>query len=134
MIDDDWTLDEGDHMPAAYWPIRELVTVVIRVHTSRIPTAPLLAVATEFQRASSIYGPRYLSLYRPTCFDAYDPHPSPARDAYDTIVAAHPNTFTTVIGANGPRGVWLALRLTRLTDAVAETILALPRHTAATSP
>jgi hypothetical protein len=130
VIDDGWTLDEGDHMPAAYWPICELVTVVIRVHSSRIPTAPLLAVATEFQRASNSYGPRYLSLYRSTCFDAYDPHPSPARDAHDTVGAAHPNTFTTVIGASGPRDVWLALRLTRLTDALAATILALPRPVA----
>jgi hypothetical protein len=130
MIDDDWTLDEGDRMPAAYWPVSDFVTVVIRIRTSRIPTAPLLALANEFQRASNIYGPLYLSLHRYTCFDAYDPHRSPARDAYDTVVAAHPDTFTTVIGANGPCDVWLTLRLTRLTDAVADTILTLRRPTA----
>jgi hypothetical protein len=125
VIDDDYTLDEGDIMPAAYWRLSEHLTVMVRYRSSRITTAPLLAFADEFVRASPVYGARYLSLYRYTCHNAYLSEWSTARSAFTSLVAAHPDTFTTVIGAGGPELVWLALRLTRLTDPVADTLAAI---------
>lgn len=121
-IDDDYELGEGDDMPDAFWHLSDLITVQIRIRTSRIPTAPLLAFANEFYRVTDVLGARYLSLWRYTDHNAYLPHPTPGGEVFDRLVAAHPDTFTTVIGGAGPSAVWLALRLTCLSDPVAETL------------
>jgi hypothetical protein len=123
MIDDDYTLDEGDEMPDVYWRVSSLLPLVIRTSSSRIATAPLVAFANEFYRLTDVFGARYLDLWDYTWHNAYLAEHSPNRVRFDTLVTAHPDTFSTVIGGNGPRAVWLALRLTRLTDAVADTIL-----------
>jgi hypothetical protein len=127
VVDDDYTLDEGVSMPDAYWRLPGGITVVVRVRAARIPTAALLAHAGEFLPASDIFGPRYLDLWALTHHDAYQAELTLQRLAFDTLIDAHPGTFTTVIGQCGPGCLWLALRLTRLTGQIADTLIAAHR-------
>ena len=70
----------------------------------------------------SVAGPRYLDRRHVTGWNATRHWESAQRRAaFDALQAAHPATFTTVIGADGPTAVWLALRLTRLTDPITDT-------------
>lgn len=124
-IDDDYTLDEGDDMPAAWWRLAGRIPLTVRQLSSHIPGLPLLAYGPQFSGGVlSVFGPRYLDLSHFTYWDAYRPAAtSPERAAFDALHAAHPDTFSTVIGRTGPGAVWLALRLTRLTDPITDTLL-----------
>ncbi len=96
-------------------------------HRREHPDLPQLAFGTEFQRLSDIYGQRYLELWDLTGHDAYQPQPTPQRLAFEQLAAAHPQAFTTVVGRQGPRHVWLALPLSRLSDEIADAIIAAHR-------
>jgi hypothetical protein len=124
-IDDDYTLDEGVEMPAAWWRIAGRIPLTVRLRTSHIPGLPLLAYGPQFSGGVlSFYGPHYLDLSHFTHWDAYRPQDtSLQRRAFDALHAAHPDMFSTVIGRTGPDAVWLALRLTRLNETIADTIL-----------
>lgn len=132
MIDDDSTLDEGTEMPAAWWRLDGRIPLTVRERRSRIPGLPLLAYGPEFSgTVLTSYGPRYLDLGHFTTWNAYRPDETNAhREAFDALQAAHPDTFSTVIGhqllhmvrRDGPNTVWLALRLTRLTDPITDTL------------
>ena len=126
MLDDDGTLMGDGDPPAAYYRLFDAtgVHITVRVTGARIPTLPRLAFATEFQRLSDIYGQRYLQLWDLTGHDAYRPEPTPQRHAFEQLILAHPDTFTTVIGRRGARDVWLALPLAALTDELADAIIA----------
>lgn len=133
MIDDDYTLDEGIETPQAWWRLGGRIPLTVREHTGRIPGLPLFAYGPEFSgTVLSVYGPRYLDLAHFTTWNAYRPdQPSPYRAAFAALQTAHPDTFSTVIGhqllhmvrRDGPNTVWLALRLTRLTDPIADTLV-----------
>lgn len=125
-IDDDYTLAEGDDMPAAWWRLGGRIPLTVRQHSSHIPGLPLLAYGPQFSGGVlSVVGARYLDLSHFTSWDAYrsTETTSPRRTAFDALQHAHPDTFSTVIGRTGPAAVWLALRLTRLTDPIADTLL-----------
>ncbi|MFG2043945.1 hypothetical protein [Dactylosporangium sp. NPDC048998] len=135
MIDDDWTLDEGDPMPAVWWRLDGRIPLTVRSGPrSNIPGLPLLAYGPEFSGGVlSVSGPIYLDLAHFTCWDAYRPwQTTPQRAAFDALQAAHPDTFSTVIGRDGPTAVWLTLRLTRLTDPITDTLLAVHDRTCPT--
>jgi hypothetical protein len=124
VLEDDGTLT-GDHpMPAACWRLADQDPIVVRIRSARIPTMPRLAFAGEFQRLSDIYGQRHLDLWWLNHHDAYLPEPTPQRDAFDVLTAAHPEEFATVIGSCHPGCLFLALPVSRLTDDVADAILA----------
>jgi hypothetical protein len=126
VIDDDWTLDEGVDMPAAWWRLEGRIPLTVRCGaSSEIPDLPLLAWAAEFSDGVlSVVGPRYLSLYHFTRWDATRHwETTERRAAFDALREAHPDTFSTVIGPDGPTAVWLNLRLTRLTEAIVDTLL-----------
>lgn len=81
-----------------------------------------------------MYGPRYLDLSHFTHWDAYRPADTHAyRSTFDALQQAHPDTFSTVIGRDGPGLIWLALRLTKLTDPIADTLLRLHDQTCPTT-
>ena len=125
--DDDYRMDEGDVMPAAWWRVPDRIPLRVRYRHSRIPGLPMVAFADEFHPSLSVYGPRYLDLSGLTQFNARRPEPTPQRRAFDTLLVAFPDTFHTVIGRDGPGAVWLALRLTRLSDRIADTLLDINR-------
>ncbi|MFC5004426.1 hypothetical protein ACFPIJ_42195 [Dactylosporangium cerinum] len=125
-IDDDWTLDEGrDWMPEGWWRLEGRIPLTVRSGHSDIPGLPLLAFGPQFSGGVlSVYGPRYLDLGHFTRWDATRNWTTTSeREAYDALRDAHPDTFTTVIGGDGPAEVWLVLRLTRHTDPVTDTLL-----------
>ena len=123
MIDDDHTPDEGDVMPAAWWRVAEAIPLTVRYRASRIPGLPPLAFGDEFYGCSlSVHGPCYLDLSQFTRYNARG-HTTPRRRAFDALIAAFPDVFSTVIGIHGPDAVWLALRLTRLTDPIGDALL-----------
>jgi hypothetical protein len=121
---DDYTTEEGDVMPAAWWPVADHIPLTVRYRDSHIPGLPHLAFADEFTASLTVHGPRYLDLSHFTRWNARQPVASPQRRAFHTLTTAFPDVFTTVIGAHGPDAVWLALRLTRLSDPVADALLA----------
>jgi hypothetical protein len=123
MIDDDYTLNEGDHMPDSWWRLADVVPLNVRHRTSQVPGLPLLAFSAEFYgRSLSVYGPRYLDLSE---FTRWEPHENatPQRRAFDALTDAFPDRFSTVVDGLGGRAVWLALRLTRLTEPIADALL-----------
>jgi hypothetical protein len=134
-IDDDYTLAEGDDMPAAWWRLAGRIPLTVRERSSLIPDLPLLAYGPQFSAGVlSVFGPRYLDLSHFTCWDAYRPGNADAhRSAFDALLHAHPDTFSTVIGRDGPDAVWLALRLTRLTDPITDTLLRVHDQTCPTT-
>ena len=99
-------------------------SITVRVTAARVPTLPRLAFGQEFQRLSDIFGQRYLQLWDLTGHDAYRSEPTPQRRAFEQLSTAFPDTFTTVIGRDGPHHVWLALPLAALTGEVADAIIA----------
>jgi len=123
-IDDDYTLAEGQDMPATWHRLAQWVPLTVRHRTSRIPGLPLLAYGSEFSRGVlSVFGPRYLDLFHFTCWDAYrSTGAHDHREAFEALQRAHPDTFSTVIGCSGPGQIWLALRLTRLTAEIVDSI------------
>lgn len=132
MIDDDYTLDEGrDWMPAGWWRLDGRIPLTVRQQRSDIPDLPLVAFGPQFSGGVlSVFGARYLDLGHFTRWDATrSRQTTPERTAFDDLREAHPDTFTTVIGGDGPNAVWLALRLTRLTDPVTDTLLAVHDRT-----
>jgi hypothetical protein len=124
-IDDDYCLDEGVDMPAVWWRLAGRIPLTVRLHSSDIPGLPLLAFGPQFSGGVlSFYGPRYLDLSHFTHWDAYRPQDTtPERRAFDALHEAHPDMFSTVIGRTGPDTVWLALRLTRLNETIADTLV-----------
>jgi hypothetical protein len=124
VLDDDGTLTGDYPMPAAYWRLAEHYPIVVRIRAARIPTAPRLAFAGEFQALSDIFGQRHLDLWWLTHHDAYLPEPTPRRDAFDTLTAALPETFVTVVGSCHPCCLFLTVPLSALTEQVADAILA----------
>ena len=126
MLDDDGTLHGEYRPPAAYQRLWQAtgIDITVRVTAARVPTLPRLAFGQEFQRLSDIYGQRYLQLWDLTGHDAYRGEPTPQRRAFEQLSTAFPDTFTTVIGRDGPHHVWLALPLAGLTDEIADAIIA----------
>ena len=132
MIDDDWTLDEGDIMPQAWWRLDGRIPLTVRCGPrGAIPGLPLLAFGREFSGGVlSVAGPRYLDLHHVTRWNATRHwENTPRRAAFDALREAHPDTFSTVVGPDGPTAVWLALRLTRLTDEITDTLRAVHDRT-----
>lgn len=127
MIDDDWTLDEGTIMPQPWWRLPDHIRLVVRYATSDLPGHPPTAYSTEFYGSLSVYGPHYVDLSAITAHDSASPlrHADPRRANFIQLITQFPDTFTTVINASS-RTVWLALRLTRLSDHIADALAALP--------
>lgn len=130
-IDDDWTVDEGETLPALWWRLEGRIPLTVRTRTGgHIPGYPLLAFGPEFYDELSVYGPRYLDLSHFTRWDAYRGQQGTVqRAAYEALQATHPDTFSTVVDGTGPERVWLALRLTRLTDQIVDTLIAVHDRT-----
>lgn len=125
MIDDDWRPGEGDTMPTVWWRLADVVPLVVRHRSSRIPGLALVAFSDESHRPG-VTGPLYLNLSRWTTCDPYHPQATAAAlRTLNALRAAYPDTFSTVISTGPARAVWLALRLTRLRDPIADTLLAL---------
>jgi len=100
VIDDDYTLDEGDRMPDAWWRVADVVPLNVRYRSGQVPGLPPLAFGTEFHgRSLSVYGPRYLDLWEFTC---WKPHvnATPQRRAFDALTDAYPDRFSTVVGGH----------------------------------
>ena len=133
-IDGDWTLAEGETMPDAWWRLDGRIPLTVRPHRSEIAGLPLLAFGSQFSGGVlSVHGPRYLDLGHLTRWDATRSWEiTDQREAFDALREAHPDTFTIVISCDGPAAVWLALRLTRLTDPVTDTLLAVHDRTCPT--
>jgi len=132
MIDDDHSPDDGDVMPAAWWRVAEAIPLTVRYRASSVPGLPLLAFGDEFYgRSLSVHGPRYLDLSQFTRHNARHADTTPRRRAFDALTAAFPDVFSTVIGTHGPDAVWLALRLTQLTDPIADALLDMRARTLA---
>jgi len=120
VIDDDYLPGEGDVMPATWWRLPETFGLIKRVRSSRIPGHPLIAFVDEFTTTLSAAGPLYVSLYRYTVWDSTSSKDTVKRQIFESLTNTHPGMFSTVVG--GP-DVWLALRLTRLTDRIVTALL-----------
>src|SRR5262245_13207711 len=86
---------------------------------------PDVVFTGDFYDSLSAFGPLYVNLAHLTRWDAYYPvHPgeAPTRTAYQALVGAFPNLFTTVHHTHQPGTVSLKLRLHRLSQPVAEAI------------
>jgi hypothetical protein len=122
MIDDDYDPAEGDRMPSVWWRVADHIPLTVRYRTSHIPTLAPLVFSSEFYGTSlSVHGPLYLDLKHFTRFNPTRVDRSAHRHAFHTLTTAFPDTFTTVLG--GREAVWLALRLTRLTEPIADALL-----------
>jgi hypothetical protein len=84
---------------------------------------PELAFAGEFTSSLSAYGPLYVDLAHLTLWDTYRHGDRPRRTAHLALTGQFPHLFTTVHHTN-PGTIYLTLRLHRLTDPVAEAVLA----------
>ena len=129
MIDDDWTLDEGSILPQPWWRLPDHTRLTVRyAATSDLPGHPPTAYSSEFYGSLSVYGPRYVDLSAITAHDTASPlrHADPRRANFIQLITQFPGTFTTVINSSSSRTVWLALRLTRLSDPIADALAALP--------
>lgn len=124
MNDWDDTWDGQQEMPAAWWRFDGALPLRVRYSCRAVSGHPLLVFSDEFYDDLHVIGTRYVDLYDLTWCDT-DPHrPSPGRAAFDALTTEFPNVFSTVIGAAHNR-VWLALRLIRLTDDIADRLLSL---------
>jgi hypothetical protein len=121
-------------MPDAWWQLPATVKLAVRYHRHaqlgdeyRRP-----AFGEQFHPALSVYGTRYLDLADLARIDAYQPETNPARRwGHRPLTCRHPATmFATVIGHAGPRSVWLALPLQRLTGPTADTLREVHRRPA----
>jgi hypothetical protein len=121
-------------MPAAWWRLADTMPLTVRHRGSSIPGLQELAFADQFTDSLSVYGPRYVDLRSLTRFDARTSRPGHGRGVHTALAAALPGTFTTVIGRHGPDAVWLALRIDRLTDQIADTLLHHLHHTGPETP
>ena len=122
MIDDDYVPGEGDVMPPLWWCVVDHFDLAKRFRSSQIPGHPLIAFADEFTSTLSTAGPLYVDLRRYTAWDTTSPENTIQRQIFQTLTDTFPGMFSIVVGAGGP-DVWLALRLTRLTDGIATALL-----------
>lgn len=122
MIDDDYLPGEGDVMPTIWWRLGDHFGLVKRLRSSAIPGHPLIAFANEFTSTLGVAGPLYIDLRPYTAWDTTSPENPVERQIFQALANTFPGMFSTVVGAGGP-DVWLALRLTRLTDRIATALL-----------
>ncbi|MEU6022596.1 hypothetical protein [Micromonospora sp. NPDC047134] len=122
MIDDDYVPGEGDVMPANWWRLPEQCGLTTRFRASRIPGHPLIAFAVEFTSTLPTAGPLYVDLYRYTAWDTTSSDNPIERQIFQTLTDTFPGMFSVVVGASG-HDVWLALRLTRLTDTITNALI-----------
>ncbi|MGC4856661.1 hypothetical protein ACLQ24_25640 [Micromonospora sp. DT4] len=61
-----------------------------------------------------------MNLYRCTVWDSTSSENTVQRQIFEVLANTYPGMFSTVVGAPD---VWLALRLTRLTDHIVTTLL-----------
>lgn len=122
MIDDDYIPGEGDVMPTVWWRVADHFDLTKRMRSSEIPGHPLIAFADEFTPTLRMAGPLYVNLLPYTAWDTTSPQNGIQRQIFETLTGRFPGMFSIVVGAGGP-DVWLALRLTRLTDGIATALL-----------
>ncbi|WP_431895520.1 hypothetical protein [Micromonospora haikouensis] len=122
MIDDDYVPGEGDVMPALWWRLPHDVGLAKRWRSSEVPGHPLIAFADEFTSTLRTAGPLYIDLHGYTAWDTTSSTDSVERQFFEALTGAFPGMFSVVVDAGSPT-VWLALRLTRLTNPIATAII-----------
>jgi hypothetical protein len=122
VIDDDYIPGEGDVMPAVWWRLPDQFGLMKRFRSSQIPGHPLIAFADEFTSTLSTAGPLYIDLHRYTAWDTTSSGSFIEREIFQALNDTFPGMFSIVVGIGGQH-VWLALRLTRLTDRIATELL-----------
>jgi hypothetical protein len=121
----------GDAMPAAWWRLPADLTVLVRHRTGDLPHLSRLAFADEFAPSRAVDGHAYVDLSPLTRWLLYLPASvryRRRRACYVDLATAFPEAFHTVISVHRPRAVWLALRLSRLDDPIADTLLTHHQH------
>jgi len=117
--DDEFWPDEHDHLPTAWWRMPDDIRLQVRV---RVSDHPDVAFATDFDNSLSVYGPLYVNLAHLTLWNTHHRGQRPQPAAHQHLTRLLPGVFT-MVHAIHPGTVYLALRLHRLTDQVAEAVL-----------
>jgi hypothetical protein len=117
--DDEYWPDEQQHLPLPWRRMPDDIRLLVRIRCGEDPD---LAFHTDFHASLSVYGPLYIDLAHLTLYDTYRPGDRPLRTTHLALIGQFPRLFTTVHHTS-PGAVYLALRLHRLTDPVADAIL-----------
>lgn len=120
MIDDDYVPGEGDIMPRPWFRLPDQFGLMKRIRSSRIPGHPMIAFADEFTATLRTAAPLYIDLRPYTAWDTTSSGSSIEREIFQSLTDTFPGMFSIVVGG---QHVWLALRLTRLTDRIATELL-----------